>query len=102
MSLGVPAIHAFCSEHMADIKAGKFTFGWLSFCLIQIEIIIELYFLVFMSPETVASPEWRQLLAEPALQHRVCMVAIDEAHCVYEWLVQVSYTPCELYLPCIE
>jgi hypothetical protein len=36
MSLGVPAIHAFCSKHMADIKAGKFTFGWFIFYLIQV------------------------------------------------------------------
>ena len=26
--IGVPAVHAFRSEQMPDIKAGKFTFGW--------------------------------------------------------------------------
>ena len=40
-----------------------------------------------MSPETVASPEWRRLPAESALQRSVCKVAIDEAHCIHEWLV---------------
>ena len=96
MSLGVPAIHAFCSEHMADIRDGKYIFGWFVFCLVQIKIIILTTFIVFMSPETIVLPEWRRLLAEPALQHKVCMVAIDEAHCIHEWLVYVPYTQCEL------
>ena len=40
-----------------------------------------------MSPETIVSSEWKKLLSEPCLQKRVCVVAIDEAHCIAEWLV---------------
>ena len=40
---------------------------------------------VFISPETVQSKEWRQLFTE--LKGKVAVVAVDEAHCISEWLI---------------
>ena len=41
------------------------------------------YFAVFMSPETAVKPPWRELFQMPFQQNAV-MVAIDEAHCIYD------------------
>ena len=47
---------------------------------------------VFVSPETVQSPEWKALMCDPVTKKRVVMVAVDEAHCIAEWLI--SLVPC--------
>ena len=38
---------------------------------------------VFMSPETAITKPWRKLFKEG----KIAIVAIDEAHCISEWLV---------------
>lgn len=40
---------------------------------------------VFISPETAQSKEWRSLFCE--LKGRIATVAVDEAHCIPEWLI---------------
>ena len=40
-----------------------------------------------MSPETVQQKAWREVLSGPIMKERLVCVAIDEAHCVAEWLV---------------
>lgn len=40
-----------------------------------------------MSPETAVSRPWRGLFGEPHFKSNLIMVAVDEAHCIYEWLV---------------
>ncbi len=42
---------------------------------------------VFMAPETAMQPQWRAVVSKEPFQHQLAMVAIDEAHCVVEWLV---------------
>jgi len=41
---------------------------------------------VFMSPETAVDPPWRELFSKPVFQQNAVMVAVDEAHCIHEWL----------------
>ena len=38
---------------------------------------------VFMSPETAITKPWRKLFKEG----KIAIIAIDEAHCISEWLV---------------
>lgn len=43
---------------------------------------ITLHALVFMSPETAVSDPWRTIFRSD----KVVLIAIDEAHCITEWL----------------
>lgn len=39
-----------------------------------------------MSPETAVSNPWRGFFSSE-LANKLALVAVDEAHCVHEWLV---------------
>ena len=45
--------------------------------------------LLFSAPEALACDKWRQMLVESPLSNQVVGIAIDEAHCVSQWLVKV-------------
>ena len=47
------------------------------------------YSLLFSAPEAIACDKWRQMLVEAPLCNQVVTIAIDEAHCVSQWLVIV-------------
>lgn len=42
---------------------------------------------VFMSPEVATAPPWRKVFSSEYLKKHLFMIAIDEAHCIKEWLV---------------
>lgn len=42
---------------------------------------------MFMSPEIAISNPWRDLFSSKL---QLSLLAIDEAHCVYEWLVSIK------------
>ena len=45
--------------------------------------------LVLMSPESILTDlMWRDMLQSPIYQDNLVAVAMDEAHCVKEWLVR--------------
>ena len=45
--------------------------------------------LVLMSPESILMDlMWRDMLQSPVYQDNLVAVAMDEAHCVKEWLVR--------------
>ena len=46
--------------------------------------------LVFMSPETLQVREWRSVLSGERFKKQVVLVAVDEAHCISEWLEYVA------------
>lgn len=51
--------------------------------------------LVFMSPETAITTPWRNLFREG----KIALVAIDEAHCISEWLVlQLNETKTNIFV----
>lgn len=41
---------------------------------------------VFTPPETAVSPPWRDLFSTPVFKEELAEVAVDEAHCISEWL----------------
>ena len=43
---------------------------------------------VFMAPETAVSPPWRDLFST-VFKEMLAEVAVDEAHCISEWLGQL-------------
>ena len=45
---------------------------------------------VFMSPETATSRPWRNLFSESYYRSHLVVLAVDEAHCVHEWLVGIK------------
>ena len=45
--------------------------------------------LVYGSPEAILSASWRSMLVCKIWTERIIAVAIDEAHCIVEWLVQL-------------
>ena len=43
--------------------------------------------IVFMSPEIAVRPPWRNIFQTSLFKERLALVAVDEAHCIPEWLV---------------
>ena len=71
---------------MEDIDLVK---GRVSFCVIIITYvhILHKYCVVFMSPESAMTRPWRKIFSEPFFKSNLTLLAIDEAHCITEWLV---------------
>ncbi|KAH3793131.1 hypothetical protein DPMN_146636 [Dreissena polymorpha] len=40
---------------------------------------------LFATPEALRSPTWRKLILSPEMKERLCLLAVDEAHCVSQW-----------------
>lgn len=38
-----------------------------------------------MSPEVAVVPPWRNIFKSPAFRENLCLVAVNEAHCITEW-----------------
>ena len=46
---------------------------------------------VMMSPEVATSPPWRSLFENDKFKRNLVLKAVDEAHCICEWLVTQSF-----------
>ena len=68
------------------ILAGEFKLGKEpSSILLHLELIeLAVLDVVFVSPEAVVSSQWRLLLRDK-LCDSVCLLAVDEAHCIDLW-----------------
>ena len=42
---------------------------------------------MFLSPEILELPAWKKVLSSKAFNKRLAIVAVDEAHCIADWLV---------------
>ena len=40
---------------------------------------------VFLAPEVITRPPWRRILQCSVFKHQLCLIAVDEAHCIPEW-----------------
>ena len=40
-----------------------------------------------MSPETAVMAPWRTLFSNLEFKKKLAIIAVDEAHCIVEWLV---------------
>ena len=87
--VGVPAVRVseLNKDSLEFAAAGEFRFGMqLSLLTHYGDLTTYYYYLaVFMSPETAVKPPWRELFSNALFQQNAVMVAIDEAHCIYEW-----------------
>ena len=62
---------------------------------------ISVCFLVFMSPEVAVVPPWRNIFKSPVFRSKLCLVAVDEAHCITEWYgSQQSKRIVHVRIPC--
>ena len=70
-----------------DVAAGIFRFGMIILRpipqIMYVHIIL-MYYSVFMAPEIAVNPPWRNLFTKPGFSERVSVIAVDEAHCIYE------------------
>ena len=39
-----------------------------------------------MAPETALDPRWVDVFSTPSFRENLALIAIDEAHCICEWL----------------
>lgn len=39
-----------------------------------------------MAPETALDPQWVDIFSTPLFRKNLALIAIDEAHCICEWL----------------
>ena len=56
-------------------------------------------FLVFMSPEVAVVPPWRNIFKSPVFRENLCLVAVDEAHCITEWYASQSKRVVHVHIP---
>ena len=43
------------------------------------------YYAVFVAPEVIIHPPWRGIFGYPLFKQHLCLIAVDEAHCISEW-----------------
>ena len=76
------------SSAYKDIAGGNFQFGNITTnAFAYSTVILILLSIVFMSPESATTSPWKQLYKEKFLKQNLVVIAIDEAHCIQEWLV---------------
>ena len=63
--------------------------------------VYEFMFAVFMSPECAIKPPWRLIYSTPYGKDNIVLVAVDEAHCIEDWLVTVYVTYSTCIYACI-
>lgn len=42
---------------------------------------------MFLAPEILELPVWKEVMSTKTFNDRLSIVAVDEAHCIAEWLV---------------
>ena len=87
----LPSIRAATENHnlISDVAEGKYRFGrWHELQCFQLQPLLSLYVLplVKMPPE-VAITSWRSVFEKPYVKKNLILLAIDEVHCICEWLV---------------
>ena len=47
-----------------------------------------------MSPEVAVTLPWRDVFLSPQFKERLALIAVDEAHCIVEWLESCLFVLC--------
>lgn len=78
-----------CEE---DVVVGKYRFGMLYKNNTVKCIICNWYTLnsVFMAPECAVSTPWRNVFMNQDFNKRLSVIAVDEAHCIFEWFASIK------------
>jgi len=80
-------VGSFSSRGITSVKAGSCSDHETSQRIINGE-----YQLVFISPEALLSKKrWRKMLLCDVYQRNLVAVVVDEAHCVRNWYVELTY-----------
>ena len=66
---------------------------------VHVQSCMCILFAVFMSPECAIKPPWRLIYTTPYGKNNIVLVAVDEAHCIEDWLVTVYTTYKYIYTP---
>jgi len=75
--LGISAF-AYCKENVADARRmGRKLSVEIKSC--------EKWSLVFVDPEHLKDPEWREITEWPVFRANIVFACVDEAHLIYEW-----------------
>ena len=75
--LGISAF-AYCKENVADARrTGRKLSVEIKSC--------EKWSLVFVDPEHLKDPEWREITEWPVFRANIVFACVDEAHLIYEW-----------------
>ena len=95
--IGVRAIRICGVDSSLDVTEGKYQFGMLH------EMFYGNYYDTInsiFSPESLQLPTWTKVISSKRFKERLVLVAVDEAHCIAEWLVHyLLYTTiCALML----
>jgi hypothetical protein len=76
--LGSIFAFAYCKENVADARRmGRKLSVEIKGC--------EKWSLVFVGPEHLKDPEWREFTEWPVFQANIAFGCVDEAHLIYEW-----------------
>ena len=52
---------------------------------------------MFVAPEVIVHAPWRGIFECPIFKRRLCLIAVDEAHCIPEWLDFIELALCIAY-----
>lgn len=87
--IGVSALRVCSVDCLNEVAKGKYRFGmfFTDFCK-QGQLA---YFVVFVAPEMLQLPPWKKVLSSRVYQDKLAVVAVDEAHCISEWLARLVY-----------
>ena len=76
-------------DSSTDVTEGKYQFSMLNCCM---KLFAEIYndaINSLFSPESLQIPTWRKIISSKTFEDKLVLIAVDEAHCVSEWLVHL-------------
>ena len=73
----------FDKEYLKSYTFGQQIHSYL--CFNHDQDSLKICSLVFLSPECALSAHWLALMKDNTVAKHICLIAVDEAHCVADW-----------------